>query len=70
MDSASKLRASREEGRYQNILQSISISIKINTLASQIYIKRTHVMENTVTVQPTALKPSIVKTTEFELERY
>jgi len=27
-------------------------------------------MENTVIVQPTALKPSIVKTTEFELERY
>jgi len=27
-------------------------------------------MENTVTVQPTALKPSLVKTTEFELERY
>jgi len=29
----------------------------------------THVMENTVTAQPTALKPSLVKTTEFELER-
>jgi len=27
-------------------------------------------MENTVTVQPTALKPSLVKTIEFELERY
>jgi len=27
-------------------------------------------MENTVTVQPTALKPSLVKTTEFELDRY
>jgi len=31
---------------------------------------RTHdVMENTDTAQPTALKPSLVKTTEFELER-
>jgi len=27
-------------------------------------------MKNTFTVQPTALKPSLVKTTEFELERY
>jgi len=26
-------------------------------------------MENTVTAQPTALKPSLVKTTEFELGR-
>jgi len=27
-------------------------------------------MENTVTAQPTALKPNLVKTTEFELEKY
>jgi len=31
---------------------------------------RTYAIKNTVTAQPTALKPSLVKTTEFELERY
>jgi len=47
-------------------------SIDIKSMASQNYIttKRTDVMENTVTVQPNALKPSLIKTTVLELERY
>jgi len=68
-----KAAARREEGRY---LKYTAINInknqyKFNQLPHRsLTAQRTHVMENAVIAQPTALKPSLVKTTEFDLEKY